>query len=61
MSRCGAKRKSRHVRFRAAVRVGADIKRARDRPDYRLAMARDHWLHGFNYNVEEWDARGVTR
>jgi hypothetical protein len=18
------------------------------------AMAQDHWLHGFNYNVEEW-------
>ena len=21
-------------------------------------MAQDHWLHGFNYNVEEWDADG---
>jgi hypothetical protein len=22
-------------------------------------MAQDHWLHGFNYNVEEWDADGL--
>jgi hypothetical protein len=22
-------------------------------------MAQDHWLHGFNYNVEEWDAEGL--
>jgi hypothetical protein len=21
-------------------------------------MVQDHWLHGFNYNVEEWDERG---
>ena len=21
-------------------------------------MVQDHWLHGFNYNVEEWDAGG---
>jgi hypothetical protein len=19
---------------------------------------KDHWLHGFNFNVEEWDAEG---
>ena len=22
-------------------------------------MAQDHWLPGFNYNVEEWDADGL--
>jgi hypothetical protein len=22
-------------------------------------MAQNHWLHGFNYNVEEWDAAGM--
>jgi hypothetical protein len=22
-------------------------------------MAQDYWLHGFNYNVEEWDAEGL--
>jgi hypothetical protein len=22
-------------------------------------MVQDHWLHGFNYNVEEWDAAGM--
>jgi hypothetical protein len=22
-------------------------------------MAQDHWLDGFNYNVEEWDAAGL--
>ncbi len=22
-------------------------------------MAQDHWLHGFNYNVEAWDADGL--
>ena len=22
-------------------------------------MAQDHWLHGFNYNVEAWDAAGL--
>jgi hypothetical protein len=22
-------------------------------------MAQDHWLHGFNYNIEEWDADGL--
>jgi len=22
-------------------------------------MAEDHWLHGFNYNVEAWDADGL--
>ncbi len=21
-------------------------------------MAQHHWLHGFNFNVEEWDERG---
>ena len=21
-------------------------------------MAQDHWIEGFNYNVEEWDAEG---
>jgi hypothetical protein len=21
-------------------------------------MAQDHWLPGFNFNVEEWDAEG---
>jgi hypothetical protein len=23
-------------------------------------MAQDHWLPGFNFNVEEWDAKGQT-
>ena len=23
-------------------------------------MPQDHWLPGFNFNVEEWDARGQT-
>ena len=22
-------------------------------------MPQGHWLHGFNYNVEEWDAEGL--
>ena len=22
-------------------------------------MAQDHWLPGFNFNVEEWDAEGL--
>jgi hypothetical protein len=22
-------------------------------------MVQDYWLHGFNYNVEEWDADGL--
>jgi hypothetical protein len=24
-------------------------------------MPQDHWLSGFNFNVEEWDAKGQTR
>jgi hypothetical protein len=23
-------------------------------------MPQDHWLPGFNFNVEEWDAKGQT-
>jgi hypothetical protein len=23
-------------------------------------MPQDHWLSGFNFNVEEWDAKGQT-
>ena len=23
-------------------------------------MAEDHWLPGFNFNVERWDAKGQT-
>ncbi len=23
-------------------------------------MPQDHWLPGFNFNVEEWDAEGRT-
>ena len=23
-------------------------------------MPQDHWLPGFNFNVEEWDAKGLT-
>jgi len=23
------------------------------------AAVQDHWLHGFNFNVEEWDAAGL--
>ena len=23
-------------------------------------MSPDHWLPGFNFNVEEWDAKGQT-
>jgi hypothetical protein len=23
-------------------------------------MAQDHWLPGFNFNVEEWDAAGQS-
>jgi hypothetical protein len=22
-------------------------------------MSQDHWLPGFNFNVEEWDAKGL--
>jgi hypothetical protein len=22
-------------------------------------MSQDHWLRGFNFNVEEWDAKGL--
>ena len=25
-----------------------------------LPFQEDHWLHGFNFNVEEWDAKGDT-
>jgi hypothetical protein len=24
-------------------------------------VAQDHWLPGFNFNVDEWDAEGLTR
>ena len=25
-----------------------------------VSMPQDHWLPGFNFNVEEWDAKGLT-
>ena len=33
-----------------------------DRNGRRMALSPplDHWLPGFNFNVEEWDAKGQT-
>jgi hypothetical protein len=25
-----------------------------------VGLRQDHWLPGFNFNVEEWDAEGLT-
>jgi hypothetical protein len=25
-----------------------------------MVCVQDHWLPGFNFNVEEWDAKGLT-
>src|SRR5215471_15151647 len=32
--------------------------RSRFQPRRLSPHLTDHWLHGFNYNVEEWDAEG---